>query len=131
MCLLLAVSAMVYFILFWTGEINDANLIRDMRIENNELIIDVDTPWYYGKRLWYIDLDETKTIANVTIKYNFGKSRAGNDELRAPVNSDKDEPFTRETMQSLKEIRVVTSSGKVVKTLVITNSMRENFRDDR
>ena len=97
-----------------------------MRIEGNELIIEVETPSYYGRRAWYSDIDETGTIARITIDYNFGISKDGKDILTTPINTNDDlDIFSKNRMKQLKEIQIVTAEGEVVKSLQVTDDMRE------
>lgn len=118
--------AAVYLFFGWSGEIKKAEQVKDMRIADNELVIEVEVPNYYGRRAWYSDIDETGTIAHITIDYNFGRSKDGKDILTTPVNTNDDlDIFSKDRMKHLKEIQVVTSQGKVVKSLEVTDEMRE------
>ena len=99
--------------------------MKDMRIADNELVIEVEVPNYYGRRAWYSDIDETGTIAQITIDYNFGRSKDGKDVLTCAVNTDDEtDIFSEESMKRLKEIQIVTCDGKVVKSLNVTDEMR-------
>ncbi len=118
--------ATLYLFFGWSGEVNKAEQVKDMRIADNELVIEVEVPNYYGRRAWYSDIDETGTIAHITIDYNFGRSKAGKDILTAPVNTDDAlDIFSKDSMKRLEEIQIVTSQGKVVKSLKVTDEMRQ------
>lgn len=118
--------AAVYLFFGWSGEVKKAEQVKDMRIADNELVIEVEVPTYYGRRAWYSDIDETGTIAHITIDYNFGRSKAGKDILTAPVNTDDAlDIFSKDSMKRLEEIQIVTSQGKVVKSLKVTDEMRQ------
>ena len=120
------ILAAIYVFILWTGEITKPEQVKDMRIENHELVIEVAIPSYYGQRYWYVDLDETGTIAHVTIDYKFGKSPEGNNIMKSIVNTENEsDPLSKTHMQNLKEIQIVTAKGKVVKSLKITDEMRE------
>jgi hypothetical protein len=93
-----------------------------MKIENDQLVIEVDIPNYYGQRDWWIDIDDTGTIAKVTICYGFGKAHKDNNIMRTPVYTDDySDPLSKERMIKLEKIQIVTTKGKVVKELDITN----------
>ena len=124
----LAVMLFATWCLFfgWSGEVNKPEQVKDLRITDNELVIEVEVPTYYGRRAWYSDLDETGTIAHITIDYNFGRSKDGRDILTAPVNTDDDlDIFSKDSMKRLKEIQIVTSEGEVIRSLKVTDEMRE------
>ena len=124
----LAVFLLAVFYLFfvWSGEISKPDQVKEMKIENNLLYIEVEIPGYYGQRNWWIDLDETGTAANVTICYSFGKAQKDNNIMTTPVNTlDYSDPLSKKCMADLKEIRIVTTDGKIVKKLIITDQMRE------
>ena len=124
--LIVVLLAALYLFFGWSGEITKAEQVKDMRIEGNELIIEVETPNYYGKRAWYCDLDETGTIARITIDYNFGKSKDGKDVISTMINTNDDlDIFSKDRMKQLKEIQIVTAKGEVVKSLQVTDDMRE------
>ena len=117
--------ATLYLFFGWSGEVNKAEQVKDMRIADNELVIEVEVPNYYGRRAWYSDIDETGTIAQITIDYNFGRSKDGKDVLTCAVNTDDEtDIFSEESMKRLKEIQIVTCDGKVVKSLNVTDEMR-------
>ena len=117
--------ATLYLFFGWSGEVNKAEQVKDMRIADNELVIEVEVPNYYGRRAWYCDIDETGTIAQITIDYNFGRSKDGRDVLTSEVNTDDEtDIFSKESMKRLKEIQIVTCDGKVVKSLKVTDEMR-------
>ena len=124
----LAVMLFATWCLFfgWSGEVNKAKQVKDLRITDNELVIEVEVPNYYGRRVWYADIDETGTIAHITIDYHFGRSKDGKDILTSPVNTDDElDIFSKESMKRLKEIQIVTSEGKVIRSLKVTDEMRE------
>ena len=124
----LAVMLLATWWLFfgWSGEVNKKEQVKDMRITDNELVIEVEVPKYYGRRVWYADIDETGTIAHITIDYHFGRSKDGKDILTSPVNTDDElDIFSKESMKRLKEIQIVTSEGKVIRSLKVTDEMRE------
>ena len=124
--LIVVLLAALYLFFGWSGEITKAEQVKDMRIEGTELIIEVETPNYYGKRAWYCDLDETGTIARITIDYNFGKSKDGKDVISTMINTNDDlDIFSKDRMKQLKEIQIVTAKGEVVKSLQVTDDMRE------
>ena len=124
--LIVVLLATLYLFFGWSGEITKADQVRDMRIEGNELIIEVETPSYYGRRAWYSDIDETGTRARITIDYNFGISKDGKDILTTPINTNDDlDIFSKNRMKQLKEIQIVTAEGEVVKSLQVTDDMRE------
>ena len=116
----------LYLFFGWSGEVSKEEQVKDFRIADNELVIEVEVPRYYGRRIWYSDLDETGTVAHIAIEYNFGKAKEDTDVLTAPVNTDDSRDiFNREGMQRLEEIQIVTGSGKLVKSLQVTDEMRE------
>ena len=124
----LAVMLFATWCLFfgWSGEVNKAKQVKDLRITDNELVIEVEVPKYYGRRVWYCDIDETGTIAHITIDYHFGRSKDGKDILTSPVNTDDElDIFSKDSMKRLKEIQIVTSEGKVIRSLKVTDEMRE------
>ncbi len=110
----------------WSGEVSKEDQVKEFRIADNERVIEVEVPRYYGRRAWYSDLDETGTVAHIAIEYNFGIAKEETDVLTAPVNTDDSmDIFNKEGMQKLEEIQIVTGSGKVVKSLQVTDEMRE------
>ena len=124
----LAVMLLATWWLFfgWSGEVNKAKQVKDLRITDNELVIEVEVPNYYGRRVWYADIDETGTIAHITIDYHFGRAKDGKDIMTSPVNTDDDtDIFSKDGMKRLKEIQIVTSEGKVIRSLKVTDEKRE------
>ena len=112
----------VYFFFCWSADISKPEQVKEMKIENNQLVIEVETPNYYGQRDWWIDIDDTGTVAQVTICYGFGKNRKDNNIMRTPVNTDDySDPLSREHMAKIEKIQIVTTKGKVVKELDVTN----------
>lgn len=112
----------VYLFFGWSAEISKPEQVKKMKIENDQLVIEVDTPNYYGQRDWWIDIDDTGTIAQVTICYGFGKNRKDNNIMRTPVNTDDySDSLSREHMAKLEKIQIITTKGKVVKELDVTN----------
>ena len=46
--------------------------------------------------------------------------------MTSPVNTDDDtDIFSKDGMKRLKEIQIVTSEGKVIRSLKVTDEMRE------
>ena len=116
----------IYLFFIWSADISKPDQVKEMKIENDELVIEVETPSYYGQRDWWVDLDETGTIAKVTICYGFGKGRKDKNIMKTPVNtSNYLDPLSKERMADLKAVQIVSTKGKVVKELVITDDMRE------
>ena len=61
----------------------------------------------------------------MTIDYKFGKAGGGNNIMRTTINTDDEtDPLSKNHMQGLKEIQIVTSKVKLVKSLQITDEMR-------
>ena len=98
----------IYLFFGWSAEISKPEQVKEMKIENDQLVIEVDTPNYYGQRDWWIDIDDTGTVAQVTICYGFGKNRKDNNIMRTPVNTDDySDPLSREHMAKLEKIQGV------------------------
>ena len=55
-----------------------------------------------------------RTIARITIDYNFGKSKDGKDVISTMINTNDDlDIFSKDRMKQLKEIQIVTAKGEI------------------